>query len=170
EIGLGGADLAVGTQTGDLGLEVGEALETAVDTGEVEVGDLVEFPHRSEYGQPDLVGGHFGHPATADLLLDPLPQFGLGVLGDGAPLAGPPYPGDDLGTAERFGDPGALGDHEQDVLLRGESALAHGAGPAAADGRAVVRGSAVDHPGIRMAAERTMHPGSPASHTQTDNP
>src|SRR5881275_2432165 len=39
-----------GSQRGDLGLEVGQALEGAVDAREPQVGDLVELPERLENG------------------------------------------------------------------------------------------------------------------------
>src|SRR4051794_36066489 len=78
--------VAGGAQCGDLGLEVGERLEAAVDAGEAEVGDLVEVLERAEDGEADLVRRDLR--LVADGLLDPLGELREGVLVDGAPLAG----------------------------------------------------------------------------------
>src|SRR5690606_2293001 len=153
--------LPLGPQPGDLLLEVGQRLEAAVDRRELHVGDLVQLLQRAEDGQADLVRGHLGQAPAADLLLHPLAQHGQGVLGDRAALAGAADAGDDLGPGERLGDARALLHHQQDRLLGGEPPPAFRAGAAAADRRAVVGGPAVDHPAVRMTAERTVHAETP---------
>src|SRR5690606_38326053 len=58
------------TEHGYLGLEVGQALEVAVDAGEPEVGDLVEFAQRAKDGQADLLARHFGGAGGPDAFFD----------------------------------------------------------------------------------------------------
>src|SRR5687768_10925106 len=132
----GGA--VAGTQGGDLGLEVGERLERPVDAGETQVGDLVELTARLEDRQTHLVGRDRGPAAAADRLLDPRGQQRQVVLDDRAALARLPYPADDLGPAERLGDPAALHHSQGHLLDRGEPPAALRAGTAPADGVAVV--------------------------------
>jgi hypothetical protein len=60
----GGERGRAGSQCGDLGLEVGERLEGAVDGGEAQVGDDVELLERLEDRQAHLVGGTSGLPAA----------------------------------------------------------------------------------------------------------
>ena len=100
------------SESGDLGLEVGERLEAAVDGGEAEVRHLVELPERLEDRQADLVARDLG--LVADALLDRLGEQRQLVLVDGAALAGLAYAADDLGAA---------------VVVR-RRALAVGRGPA----------------------------------------
>ena len=52
--GLLAEGLALSAQEGDLGLEVLEGVERAVDGGEAQVGDLVELAQRAEDGQANL--------------------------------------------------------------------------------------------------------------------
>src|ERR1700688_610942 len=144
-------------QGGDLVLEVGQRLETAVHRGEPEVGHLVQFPQRAEDGQPHFVRGDLGQAAGPDRFLHLLSQDGQLVLADRPALAGTLHAADDLVPGERLGDPAALGHHQDDRLLRGEPAPALRARPPAADRGTVVGGPAVDDPAIRMTAERAVH-------------
>src|SRR5699024_6571734 len=73
--GLPGLQQRIGTQRIDRGLEVLEGVEALIDTGEAQVGDLVEFAQRIEDGQPHLVGIDLGDALRADVLLDPLRQL-----------------------------------------------------------------------------------------------
>ena len=109
-----------GPQRRDLGLEVGQALEGAVDAGEPQVGDLVELAEGLEDGQADLVGGDLGGAVGADGLLDPLGEQLQVVLGDGPALAGLADAADDLGPAERLGAAAALNPGQGGLLDRGE--------------------------------------------------
>src|SRR5664280_921311 len=95
----------VGTECGDLGFEVREGVEGAVDAGETEVGHLVELPQRSQNGQPNLVRRDFGAAAGADGVLHPLRQQREGIFLGRSALAGLAHASEDLGPAERFGRP-----------------------------------------------------------------
>src|SRR3984957_20855431 len=79
------------------------------------------------------------------------------VLVDRPALAGSLHAPDDLVSGERLGHPAALGHHEDDRLLRGEPPSALRAGPAPAYRGAVVGYPAVDHPAVRVTAERTVN-------------
>src|SRR5690242_4753518 len=98
-----------------------------------------------------------GAAAGPDGLLDPLGQDRELVLGYRAALAGPPHPVGDLLPVERLGDAAPLAHHQDHGLLGGEPAAAAGAGPAPADGSAIIRGPAVDDPAIGIAAVGAEH-------------
>src|SRR5215469_8534134 len=144
-------------QRGDFLLEVVERLKSPVDRGKPEVGDLVEIAKRPEDRQPHLVGRHLGQPARPDRLLDPLGEHRELVLVNRPALAGPLHAPDDLVPGKRLGHPAALGDHQDDRLLRGEPPSALRAGPPPAYRGAVVGYPAVDNPAVRVTAERTVH-------------
>src|SRR5580692_2895082 len=133
-------------------LEVVERLETPVNAGKSEVGDLIEIAERPEDRQPHLVRRHLGEAPCPNRLLHPLGEHRELVLVDRPPLAGPLHPADDLVSGERLGHPAALGHHQDDRLLRGETPSALGAGSPSAD-----RDAVVGSPAVRMAAERTVH-------------
>src|SRR3954447_13043678 len=79
---------SLGSQEGDLVLEVIGGLEGPVDRCEPKVGDLVELAERAEDGQADLVGRHLGGALETQGVLDRLAEAGQLVLGDRAALAG----------------------------------------------------------------------------------
>ena len=141
----------------DLGGEVLRRGERAIHRGESQVGDLVQIPQRPEDRQPDLLARHLRLAGAAHGLLDLLCELGDRIRIDRATLAGPADPGDDLAPAERFGHPTALDDRQQRSFEGGEPARALRAGPAAADGLAVLDLAGVDDPGIRVTTERTPH-------------
>src|SRR3954469_6013711 len=123
----------------DLSLEVGQALEGAVDAGEAQVGDLVELPQGLEDGQAHLVGGDLGGAIGADGLLDPLGEQLEVVLLDRPALTGLSDTADDLGPAERLGASAALHHGERGLFHRGEAPAALRTRTAPADGVTVVR-------------------------------
>src|SRR5664280_1081733 len=122
----------VGTECGDLGFEVREGVEGAVDAGETEVGHLVELPQRSQNGQPNLVRRDFGAAAGADGVLHPLRQQREGIFLGRSALAGLAHASEDLGPAEWFGRPTPL-DH-------GQAGGLHGGEPTPAVGARAPRG------------------------------
>src|SRR5215469_18954410 len=144
-------------QRGNFLLEVIERLKTPVNRGKPEVGDLVEVAKRPEDRQPHLVGRHLREAARPDRLLDPLGEHRELVLVDRPALAGALHAADDLVPGKRLGHAAALGDHQDDRLLRGEPPPALWAGPAPADRGAVFGNTAVDNPAIGMAAEWAVH-------------
>src|SRR6202012_3628142 len=79
------------------------------------------------------------------------------VLVDLAALAGAADALDDLLAAERFGDATALDDGQDGRFHRGEASPALGARPSAPNGLAFIGFPRVDHPGIGMTTERTVH-------------
>ena len=149
--------VAFRTQRGNLVLEIRERLESPVDRGESQVGDLVEVTQRPQDGQAHLMRGDLPAAAAPDRVLDPLGQDRELVLADRPALAGPPDAADDLVPVERLGDAAALGHHEDDRLLGGEPPAARRARPPTADRRAVLGGPAVDDPAVGMLAIRTVH-------------
>src|SRR4051812_31220608 len=136
---------ALGTQQGDLGLEVVGRLEGAVDAGEPEVRHLVEFAQRRQDGHTHLVGGHLGPSLGAQRVLDLLAEASQVVLGDRTALAGLPDSRDRLVPGERLGCAGSLHDHELHLLDGGEALAALAARAAATDRSAVLGDSAVEH-------------------------
>src|SRR5690606_14420576 len=141
----------------DRRLEVLERVEGPVDGGEPQVGDEVELLQRAEYGQSHVVGGQLGASGGAHRLLDPLAELGQRVLGDRPALARLAHAVDDLGAAEGLGDPGPLDHHERARLHGRETTGAVGALAAPADGRAVVRRTAVDDTAVGVPAEGAVH-------------
>src|SRR3954452_20330314 len=154
-------------ELGDLGLEVGERRERAVDRREPHVGDLVELTQRRQDGEADLVRGHLGAAAAPDRLLDLLGEQGERVLRHRPAGAGLADAVDDLCAAERLGDAGPLDDAQAGGLDRGEPAAALRAGPAPADGGAVVGLAGVDHPRVGVPAERAVHRQPPPGRMYT---
>src|SRR5450755_4959484 len=112
------------TQGRDLVLEVGQRLKTAVDRGEPEIRDLVEFAKRPENGQADLMRGDLAAAAAPDGVLDLLSQDRQLVLGDGPALARLLHAVHDLVPVERLSDPAALANRQDHALLGGEPAAA----------------------------------------------
>src|SRR5450759_3620030 len=147
----------VGTECGDLGFEVREGVEGAVDAGETEVGHLVELPQRSQNGQPNLVRRDFGAAAGADGVLHPLRQQREGIFLGRSALAGLAHASEDLGPAERFGRPTPLDHGQAGGLHGGEPTPAVGARTPPADRLTVVGLPAVDEPRISLPAERAPH-------------
>ena len=96
---------ALGTEQGDLGLEVLQGLEAAVHRGEAQVGHLVELSQRAEDGQTHLVGVDLSGAGGSHGLLDLLGQQRQIVLGDRTPLARLADADQHLRTAERLGGP-----------------------------------------------------------------
>src|ERR1700754_606625 len=158
---VGGLPAAGRAELGDLLLEVLDGREGAVHTREPEVGDLIELAQRAEDGEPDLMARDLGGAARTDGLLDAVGELLQRVLVDGAALAGSADSVDDLLAAERLGDPAALDDGEHGLLDRGEPTNARRAGPSAARGLAVVDLTGVDHPTVRVTAERAAHRTDP---------
>src|SRR5262245_21774837 len=150
---------ALGTQEGDLVLEVVGGLERAVDAGEAEVGDLVELAEWPEDRQADLVGGYLGGAVEAQRVLDPLAEARQVVLGDRPALAGLAHAGDGLLALERLGRAGALEHGQLHLLDGGEPLLAARAGAPPANGGAVVGDPRVDDPGVGVTAVGTVHRG-----------
>src|SRR4051794_8918741 len=148
---------ALGAQQGDLRLEVVGRLERAVDAREPEVRDLVELAQRAEDRQADLVRRHLRPALAAQRVLDLLAEAGQVVLGDRPALAGLPNPGDRLVAGERLGRAGPLHHHELHLLDSAEPLAALVAGPPPADRSAVLGDPAVEHPGVGVAAVRTVH-------------
>src|ERR1700722_5823761 len=138
-------------------LEVVERLEAPVNAGKSEVRDLVEIAERSEDRQPDLVRRHLGEAPRPDRLLHPLGEYREVVFVHRSTLARPLHTADDLVPGERLGHPAALGHHQDDRLLSGESPSALRAGSPSADRDAVVGSPAVNNPAVRMTAKRTVH-------------
>src|SRR5664279_5449 len=132
----------VGTECGDLGFEVREGVEGAVDAGETEVGHLVELPQRSQNGQPNLVRRDFGAAAGADGVLHPLRQQREGIFLGRSALAGLAHASEDLGPAEWFGRPTPL-DH-------GQAGGLHGGEPTPAVAARTPRGGRLEPKGCPM--------------------
>src|SRR3954447_65844 len=151
----------------DLLLEVLERVEGAVDAGEAQVGDLVELAERAQDGQAHLVAGHLRGAGRPDRVLNLLGQLLQLVLVHGAPLAGAPHAGDDLGPVERLAHPAALDDGEHRLLDGGEPATAAGARTAPPGGRALVGLPRVDDPAVGVVAERAPHGDPPPSGPRT---
>ena len=84
----------------DLGLEVVDRAELAIDAGESQVGDLVKLAQRPKNGNADLVGRYFRLAQGADRILDQLPETGELVLRDGPSLTGLTNPVDHLVAVE----------------------------------------------------------------------
>src|SRR6185437_1808966 len=115
----------------DLGLEVLDARERAIDAGEAQVGHLVQFAQRTEDRESHLVARDLGAAGGPDRVLDPLGEQREVVVADRPALAGATDAGDDLVPAERFGDTAAL-DHRESGFLDGrETPAALLAGPPA---------------------------------------
>lgn len=91
------------SQCSDLGLEVREAGEVAVDAGEPQIGDLIEIAQRGQNRQTDFTTRYLSSPGSPEPLFDLLCEPGEGVFADAATLTRSPHTGDDLVTAERFG-------------------------------------------------------------------
>src|SRR5215472_2964181 len=148
---------AFAAQRGDLLLEVRQRFESPVDGGESQIGDLVKVAKRSQDRQAHLVRGNLAAAATPDRVLDQLGQDRELVLADRSSLAGPPDTTDDLVSVEGLGHAAALGHHEDDRLLGGETATAGRARPPAANRCTVLGSPAVDDPAIGMLAVRAVH-------------
>src|SRR5882757_10526429 len=153
-LGLSRSDLA---QVGDLLLEVLDTGERAIDAGEAQIRNLVEFPQRTEDRQTHLVSGHFGGATCANALLDTVSQVLQRVFGDRPTLAGPTHPADHLVTQERLGDSTALDDGQHGFLDRGEASATLRAGPPPAGGLTLIDIAGINDPRVRVVAERAPH-------------
>src|SRR5262249_12977738 len=107
--------------------------------------------------QADLVTGNLGRARGAHGVFHLLGQQIQRILVHIAPLAGAADALDDLLAAERLGDTAALDDGEHRGFYRSETPPTLGAGPAAPNGLAFIGFPRVDHPGVGMTAERTVH-------------
>ena len=115
-------------------------LSKAVDGGEAEVCDFIQFAQRLEDGETDLVRLYLGAALGANALLDALGEDGQVILGDRTALAGLAYADEDLLAAERLGDAGPLDDAEARGFDGGEATPTFRALPATPNGSAVVGG------------------------------
>jgi len=132
----------------DFGEELGGVAEPAVDGGETEEGDFVEFFELVEDLAADDGGGDFAFVLGFDLVEDVVDeQVELGI-GDGAFDGGVGDGGAELGFVEVFVATVALEDAQggfDDFLVGGEAVAAAGADAAAADDIAVADGAGIDH-------------------------
>src|SRR5690606_34294347 len=132
-----------------------------VDAGEADVGDLIDRLEAIGDGPADLDRGHLAPTAAEQPLLDRGDDL-LDLLGgNGAFVAGPFEPADDLLPVKGHAGAVVLDDDELglelDVLVGGEAFAAGQASAAAADGVALVDLAGVDDLVLVLLAKRTTH-------------
>src|SRR5204863_3420624 len=103
-------------QVGDGLLEVLDGAERLIDTGEAEIGHLVELSQRAKDGEANLVARHLGSTRRTHRVLHGLGQLSQLILIYWATLTGPSDTVDDLGTTERLGNTASLDDGQGGLL------------------------------------------------------
>ncbi|MPM84278.1 hypothetical protein SDC9_131349 [bioreactor metagenome] len=159
---VGGDRGRAGPQGGDLGLEVLSGLELAVDTGEPQVGDLVELPERTEDGHPHGVRRDDRLAGRPDGILDLLTESGELVGRDGTALAGLAYALDDLVAIERLDNTGPFAHRQLHLLDSGEATTTLGALAPTTDTLTVLGGARIENARVTVVAERTVHDPPPS--------
>jgi RNA polymerase primary sigma factor len=132
----------------DFGEELGGVAEAAVDGGEAEEGDFVEFFEFVHDLAADDGGGDFAFVLGFDFVEDVIDEHVHLGIGDGAFDGGVGDGGAEFFAVEVFMAAVALEDGQDgfdDLFIGGEAVAAAGADAAAADGFAVADGSGIDH-------------------------
>jgi hypothetical protein len=143
----------------DLGFEVGEAVESSIDTGEPEVRHFVELAERAKNRQPDPVAWYFSAASSSDAVFDLLTQASQVGFIDGATLACFAHARNHFVAAERLGGAGALEHRQGDLLDSGEPSITLGTLTTPANRGAILSDAAIDNPAVSVPTKRTMHPG-----------
>jgi hypothetical protein len=137
-----------------------DVFESAINRGEPNVGDLVQFPQLAHDELADLLRRDLVVFPVLQLLLDCVDDLFQSRRWDGAFFTGFVEAGQELGPIEL--DPAAVTfDHHVgdllDALVRGEPASAFQALPPPANGHATAVLSGVHHPILVFSAERASH-------------
>src|SRR5437867_249021 len=140
----------------------------AVDRGEPDVRDLIQLVEGLHHALADLARFHLVEALAEKIRLQPVDDRVKPLGRDGALLARPQEPVQDLLAAERL-PPAVLLDHEErrrlDCLIGREPPLALETLAAAADRLPLLGGAGVDHLVLQVAARRALHVSSPAETT-----
>src|SRR5471032_306034 len=149
-----------GLQFFDFGNEVGCFLKPAVDTGEADVSDVVEFAQTFHDELADEFARHFALEFFRDDGDDVIHEVVNRLRADGTFLAGFLDAGQKFFAGKFLAPPVALQNHETlvlDFLVSGEAVAAFGAFAAAADGRAFARGARINDLVILITAFWATH-------------
>lgn len=135
------------------------AVETLVDAGKSQVGDLVETPQSVEHSDPDPSAGDIGTLCT-HLVLDRIDKPDDVLLRNRPALGCGADPTGQLGGFERLTAAVTLGDDQAnffEALVRRETVRAAQALPASANCRALLGDTRVDDFGVFFVTGRAAH-------------
>ena len=141
-------------------------IELPIDRGEADVSDLVKVLQMLHDDLTDLLGGHLGLRAVADLMLDLRDEICDLLHRDVALITGAYDPRQQLVAAERLTAAITLDDHEWQALhhlVRRKPSPALSALAAAADGHPLLCRTGINDTAVRFFAKRASHCPHPLS-------
>ena len=146
--------------------EIRNIIELPIDRGEANVSDLVKVLQMLHDDLTDLLGGHFGLRAVADLMLDLCHKICDLLHRDVALITGAYDARQQLVAAERLTAAIAFDDHERQTfhhLIRRKSPAALSALTAATDGHSLLCRTRINDTAVRFFAKRASHCPHPLS-------